>query len=177
MKRIGRRVRAGERLSELAVEYGVNRKTIRRRLDAAALAAAERARQRAAKRAEQKRLQRLERAPRVPTMQARSRAAAAASPPGRGGGEGRVLRSARTHSYADWLNERDARVSLVRAGLHSPNEQAAERAVAAGGGMQALIETTGLRTLENVLALIDPAILDQARQNDAAPAPAPEPAR
>jgi hypothetical protein len=43
--------------------------------------------------------------------------------------------------------------------------------------MQAVIETTELRTLENVLALIDPAILDRARQNDAARAPAPESAR
>jgi len=37
------------------------------------------------------------------------------------------------------------------------------------------IEATGLRTRENVLALINPAILDRARQNDAAPPPASEP--
>jgi hypothetical protein len=37
-----RRVRAGERQSELAAEYDVNRKTIRRRLDAAERAEAER---------------------------------------------------------------------------------------------------------------------------------------
>ncbi len=41
--------------------------------------------------------------------------------------------------------------------------------------MQEVIEATGLRTRENVLASIDPAILDRARQNDAAPPPAPEP--
>ena len=40
--------------------------------------------------------------------------------------------------------------------------------------MQAVLEATGLRTLENVLRLIDPAILDKARQNDAAPPPAGE---
>jgi hypothetical protein len=40
--------------------------------------------------------------------------------------------------------------------------------------MQALIEATGLRTRENVLRLIDPAILERARQNDAAPAVAAE---
>jgi hypothetical protein len=44
---------------DLAVEYEVNRKTIRRRLDALELADAERARRTAAKRAEQKRMQRL----------------------------------------------------------------------------------------------------------------------
>ncbi len=40
--------------------------------------------------------------------------------------------------------------------------------------MQAVIEATGLRTRANVLRLIDPAILERARQNDAAPPPAPE---
>jgi len=77
-------------------------------------------------------------------------------------------------SYADWLDERDARVPLTRADLWSRNDEAAARAVAAGGGMQALIEATGLRTIENVLALIDPAILAGAQENDAAPAPATE---
>ncbi|HEY8778706.1 MAG TPA: hypothetical protein VIL93_02860 [Solirubrobacterales bacterium] len=42
VKRIRRRVRAGECLTDLAPEYDVNRKTIRRRLDAAAIADAER---------------------------------------------------------------------------------------------------------------------------------------
>jgi len=40
--------------------------------------------------------------------------------------------------------------------------------------MEAVIAATGLRTLENVLRAIDPAILDQARQNDERPATAPE---
>jgi hypothetical protein len=34
VRRIRRRVRAGERVIDLADEFGVNRKTIRRRLDA-----------------------------------------------------------------------------------------------------------------------------------------------
>jgi len=38
--------------------------------------------------------------------------------------------------------------------------------------MKAVIEATGLRTSENVLRLIDPEILKQAVQNDAAPAAA-----
>jgi hypothetical protein len=39
VKKIRRRVRAGEHQTELAAEYGVDRKTIRRRLDAADQAA------------------------------------------------------------------------------------------------------------------------------------------
>ena len=71
-----------------------------------------------------------------------------------------------------WLDEHDARVPLTRADLQSESDHAAARAVAAGGGIQAVIEATGLRTLKNVLNLIDPAILDRARQNDAARPPA-----
>jgi hypothetical protein len=52
-------VRAGERITDLAVEYDVNRKTIRRRLDALELAGAERARRTAARRAEERRMKRL----------------------------------------------------------------------------------------------------------------------
>ena len=59
VKTIRRRERAGELITELAVEYDVNRKTIRRRLDAADQADRERAQQRAARRAEQKRMKRL----------------------------------------------------------------------------------------------------------------------
>ena len=59
VKKIRRRVRKGERLTDLATEYGVNRKTIRRRLDGLELADLERARRTAAKRAEDKRMKRL----------------------------------------------------------------------------------------------------------------------
>lgn len=45
LKRIRRRVRAGERQTDLADEFGVDRKTIRRRLDALEHAEAERAEQ------------------------------------------------------------------------------------------------------------------------------------
>jgi DeoR/GlpR family transcriptional regulator of sugar metabolism len=50
IKRIRRRVRAGEHITDLADEYGVDRKTIRRRLDALEHAEAERAMQIAEKR-------------------------------------------------------------------------------------------------------------------------------
>jgi hypothetical protein len=78
-------------------------------------------------------------------------------------------------AYEAWLDQRDARLPLTRADLHSGADRAAERAVAAGGGMQAVIKATGLRTRENVLGLIDPAILERARQNDATRPPAPSP--
>jgi len=70
-------------------------------------------------------------------------------------------------------DEQEAPLLLPRGDLHSGHEHAAARAVLAGGGMQAVIEASGLRSLENVLRLIDPAILARARQNDAR-APAPE---
>jgi len=50
VKRIRRRVRAGEHITDLAEEYGVDRKTIRRRLDALEHAEAERAERVAQKR-------------------------------------------------------------------------------------------------------------------------------
>jgi hypothetical protein len=40
--------------------------------------------------------------------------------------------------------------------------------------MQAVIEASGLRSLENVLRLIDSEILARARQHDDARPPAPE---
>ncbi len=74
-------------------------------------------------------------------------------------------RRART-PYEAWLDERDARRPLTRAELHSTADEIAARIVAAGGGMQAVIEATGSRTLENVVRGIDPAILAQALDND-----------
>jgi hypothetical protein len=61
---------------------------------------------------------------------------------------------------------------LTRAELRSRNDQLAAQAVAAGGGVEAVIEATGLRTRVNVLRLIDPLILVQALDNDAASAAA-----
>jgi hypothetical protein len=65
-----------------------------------------------------------------------------------------------------WLDERAARMPLTLADLHSQNDDIAAGVVAAGGGMQALIAATDLRTRENVVGLIDPAILVQALDND-----------
>jgi hypothetical protein len=50
--------------------------------------------------------------------------------------------------YEAWLDERDARLPLTRADLHSTHDQTAARIVAEGGGLQAIIEATDLRSLE-----------------------------
>jgi hypothetical protein len=74
-------------------------------------------------------------------------------------------RLART-PYEAWLDERDARRPLTRAELWSTADEIAARVVAEGGGMQAVIEATGFHTLENVVSVIDPAIVTQAYDND-----------
>jgi hypothetical protein len=68
--------------------------------------------------------------------------------------------------YATWFDERDASQPLTRADLHSRNDDIAARVVADGGGVQAVLDATDLRTLENVKNLIDPAILKRAYDND-----------
>jgi hypothetical protein len=76
----------------------------------------------------------------------------------------RVRRSA----YEAWLDEHDARRPWTRTDLRSGSDDLAESAVASGGGIEAVTGATGLRTRENVLRLIDPAILVRAFENDAA---------
>lgn len=79
----------------------------------------------------------------------------------------RTSRRRRARSdYEAWLDEHDARLPLTRADLHSQSDERAARVVADGGGVQAVIEATGLRTLENVVGLIDRAILKRALDND-----------
>jgi hypothetical protein len=70
----------------------------------------------------------------------------------------------------------EARHPLSRADLESAADRAAAKTVAAGGGIEAIIKATGLRTHKNVLTLIDPAILEHAQQNDTAQTPTGEPA-
>lgn len=69
------------------------------------------------------------------------------------------VRRRRRSAYAAWLDEHDARQPLTRADLHSRNDELAAHTVAAGGGVQAVLESTGLRTRENALRLIDSVIL------------------
>jgi hypothetical protein len=64
--------------------------------------------------------------------------------------------------------------ALARAqDLRSRNDELAAGAVEAGGGVEAVIEATGLRTRENVLRAIDPTILVRAFDNAAAGAAGP----
>jgi hypothetical protein len=60
-------------------------------------------------------------------------------------------------------DERDARLPLSRADLHSQSDRVAASAVAAGRGIQAIIEAAGPRTRDNVLRLIDPEIFAQVK--------------
>jgi hypothetical protein len=70
--------------------------------------------------------------------------------------------------YEDWLDQREGRLPLTRVDLRSRNDDLAHVAVAAAGGVEAVIEATGLHTRENVLRLIDPVICTNALDNDAA---------
>jgi hypothetical protein len=64
------------------------------------------------------------------------------------------------------------RVPLPASERYSRNDELAESTVAAGGGIEALIGATGLRTRKNVLTGIDPEIVVRALTNDAAVASA-----
>ncbi len=157
-----RRRAAGEPLRSLAADYGVAHTTLGRYF-ARPEVMSELRRQARGLRAEQRAARREERQLReqakTQTALARARARQAAA---------YAQLPRRSDSQAALLDEHDRRLPLLRADLHSPNDHAAARAVADGGGLQAVIEATGLRTRKNVLTLIDPAILVRAFDNDAA---------
>ena len=94
-------------------------------------------------------------------LAAARRALAAAQPAGR-----------RRSGSAAWLDQRDARLPLTRADLHSRNDEVAGSIVATGGGIEAVIAATGLRTRANVFKVIDPVIVTRALDNDAVAAAA-----
>jgi len=168
-----RRRAAGETFRELARDYEVAHTTLGRyfarpevrkelrqaveELRAAQRAAAAR---RAAERRQEQELRRKARkqaaAERGQARHARAAVAAIAS----------RRRPARSE-YELWLDERDAVVPLTRVDRYSQLDEMAARAVAAGGGMQAVLEATDLRTRENVVGSIDSAILVRALDNDA----------
>jgi hypothetical protein len=167
-----RRRAAGEPLRELAADYDVVHTTLGRyferpevvkelreaakqlRAEQRALAARRSAERRLA---EEVRMKAREQAAREREDGRRARAAMA---------ERSSRRTPARSGYEAWLDERDTRRPLTRADLHSQSDKTAARVVAEGGGMQAVIEATGLRTLENVARVIDPAILMQALDND-----------
>jgi len=160
-----RRRAAGEPLRELASDYDVEHTTLGRYFKRPEVAKQLRAEQRAAaarrsaeRRLEQEVRRKAKEQATAEREQARRARAAVAE---------RTSRRRRPRSdYEAWLDARDARLPLTQADLHSQSDEKAARVVAGGGGMQAVIEATGLRTLENVVRLIDPAILKQALDND-----------
>jgi hypothetical protein len=148
-----RRRAAGEPLRELAPDYNVTHTTLGRYFERPDVAkqpkeAAKqlRAEERAAesRHAAQRRLERevrrkaKEQAMTEREQAGRARAAVAEISSRR--------RPART-PYEAWLDERDARRPLTRSELHSTADEIAAGVVAAGGGMQAIIDATGFRTL------------------------------
>jgi hypothetical protein len=160
---------AGEPLRQLASDYGVAHTTLGRYFERPELAkqireAAKQLRAEAARRSAERR--RLEREVR---RQAREQVAAERKQARRARAAARERSSRRRRARSPeqaWLEERDARQPLTRADLHSRADEAAARVVAAGGGSQAVIEATGLRTFENVARLIDPVIVRRALDND-----------
>ena len=169
-----RRRAAGEALRVLAAEYGVAHTTlgryfarpevVRQLHEADKSVRAERgaaARRRAAERRAEQAIRRRAKE-QAALAQARTRAAAAAA----------ATRRPRRSAYEAWLDDREERLPPLRADLRSRNDVLAERAVEAGGGIEAVIEATGLRTRENVLRAIEPAILVHAFENAAASAAA-----
>src|SRR5437879_4073849 len=148
---------AGESLRALALDYGVAQqlRAAGRRLAAEGVAAR---RALAAARVEERRLLRqLREQARAEAVLAREHARQAAAP-----------RPRRRSADQVWLDEHDQRRPLTRAQLGSRNDQLAAQAVAAGGGLEAVIEATGLRTRANVLRLIEPAIVLQALAQETA---------
>jgi len=158
---------AGETLRELAADYGVAHTTLGRyftrpeitsQLKQSGRLVRRERRAAAERRALERRMEREVRrqATQQVALEGRLRAARAVRT------AGAAARGRRRSAYAAWLDERDARLPLTRADLHSRNDELAAQTVADGAGVQAVLEATGLRTRKNVLRLIDPVILVQA---------------
>jgi hypothetical protein len=156
-----RRRAAGEPLRKLASDYAVAHTTLGRYFERPEVA---RQLRQAAKQlwAEQRAKRRLERYVR---RQAKEQAAREREQARRARERSSRRRRVR-RAYEAWLDEQDARLPPTRADLHSRSDEIAARVVAAGGGTVAVIEATGLRTLENAARLLDPAILTRAFDND-----------
>jgi lambda repressor-like predicted transcriptional regulator len=174
-----RRRAAGESLRALAADYGVAHTTLGRyfaRPDVARQLREQtrllRAEQRAERAAERKLVQEVRRQARRQAALERAQARDLAALRARIARRRPAVRSAQ----ARWLDERELARPLVRAELHSQSDEIAAQIVARGGGIEAIVDATDLRTRENVLRLIDPAILVRAFRNDAAAAAA-EPSR
>jgi hypothetical protein len=154
---------AGESLRALAPDYGVEHSTLsdffRHRPEARVglqeagrrLEAEHKARQAAERRLKQK-VQK-----RAREDKEHDRRLAEWPPPGE------PLRS----GYAGWLDEHDAPPGVTSRAGFSPNDDKAEKVVAAGGGLEQIIDATDLRTRENVLRNVDTQVMQRALANDA----------
>ena len=166
-----RRRAADEPLRELASDYNVVHTTLGRFFErpdvASQLREARRERQAgeralARRRSTERRLeQEVRRKAKTQAAKEREQARAAAEI------RERLMRRPPRNAYEARLDERDMRMPWTRADLHSGHDQTAARVVAKGGGIQAVIDATDLRSLENVVRSIDAAILTQAYDNDA----------
>lgn len=76
-------------------------------------------------------------------------------------------RRTRRPGYEGWLDERDGPRGLSSRERFSVNDDVAEEVVAAGGGVEQVIDVTGLRTRENALRSVDSQIMRSALTNDA----------
>jgi len=166
-----RRRAAGEALRSIAPDYGVEHSTLSRYLRRPA-ARAELERAARLLRAEQREAEQVEReiraAARRSASLARQRQPAGSSRPPRPPAvlpaaaapvsSATPLRNAlpRRDPHLAWLDSHENRRPFSRADLRSGSDVLAAAAVAAGGGMQAVIAATGLRSLANVERLIDP---------------------
>jgi hypothetical protein len=173
-----RRRAAGEPLRELASDYGVAHTTLGRFFEQPEVAS--QLRQAAQQlRAEQRAVAARSVAERRLEQEVRRKAreqAGAEREQARLAGAADAERASRPlparSPYEAWLDEHDRRQPDTRARQHSQSDKTAARVVAQGGGIQSVIDATGLRTLENVVRRIDPAILEQAFDNDVlGPAP------
>jgi len=75
-------------------------------------------------------------------------------------------RQPRRSGYEGWLDEHDAPRGLSSRDRFSVNDDLAETVVAAGGGVEQVIDVTGLRTRENALHSVDAQIMRRALAND-----------
>jgi hypothetical protein len=79
----------------------------------------------------------------------------------------RPPRGSQPSDYVDWLNLRDAPRGLSSRQRYSTSDDVAKTAVEAGGGVEQVMQATGLRGLEKVARNIDPQIMGDALANDA----------
>jgi hypothetical protein len=151
---------AGESLHSLAPDYGVVHSTLSRhfRKPEAVLELREARRrlqaERRARRAEERSLE----------QEVRSRAREDAE-------HDRQLEAWKRHrprrsGYAGWLDAHDAPRGLHSRARYSESDHVAETVVAAGGGVEQIIDATPLRGRENILRNIDAQIMRRGVEND-----------